>query len=501
VTTQIQLRRDTSANWSSANPVLAEGEIGMDMTVNAFKVGDGVSAWDDIDYAGTDISLDDYYTKVEADDAFQPKGDYLTDFVEEDPTVPDHVKGITQDDIDGWNAGGSGGSGSSVHIGDTPPENPEEGQLWQSSASGDEGLYCWDGSVWFEVAGANGADGADGNIQDGAADGSQDGIIATWDSADDQWQPNDAVTVDATGNVGIGEGSPDKALVVRGASQQIARFSTPSAVRGYITFSDGNTTDENSQGIGVVGNDVKIWAGNSEAVTIAANGEATFSPGDQGAFAKIRTLESPLAPEFVLHRNGAETIANKAISVTATDGDKFVLDYSGNATFSGTVNATKIQVVPDQVSAGATYESARFNASDGDTTAQLRIRNQTSDGAIDLHCYAGGATSQGSLKISARNGNYDDVDFVTFAKVTGNAVFSGTINSTRVIQDGAPVIDAKGLINTLSTLRNATKDETTLEGLRDAIGNAIGGLIEEFENQIATMPAPEPEVSTMEEAE
>jgi hypothetical protein len=109
VTTQIQLRRDTSANWAAANPVLAEGEIGMDMTVNAFKVGDGASAWDDIDYAGTDISLDDYYTKLEANDAFQPKGDYLTDFVEEDPTVPDHVKDITQDDIDGWNAGGGGG--------------------------------------------------------------------------------------------------------------------------------------------------------------------------------------------------------------------------------------------------------------------------------------------------------------------------------------------------------------------------------------------------------
>jgi hypothetical protein len=55
--------------------------------------------------------------------------------------------------------------------------------------------------------------------------------------------------------------------------------------------------------------------------------------------------------------------------------------------------------------------------------------------------------------------------------------------------NGNPKIGADDLIRTLETLRNATKDETTLEGLRDAIGNAIGGLIEEFENQIATMPA------------
>jgi hypothetical protein len=49
----------------------------------------------------------------------------------------------------------------------------------------------------------------------------------------------------------------------------------------------------------------------------------------------------------------------------------------------------------------------------------------------------------------------------------------------------------RGLISTLSTLRNATKDETTLEGLRDSIGNAIGGLIEKFEAEIATMEIPE----------
>jgi hypothetical protein len=71
----------------------------------------------------------------------------------------------------------------------------------------------------------------------------------------------------------------------------------------------------------------------------------------------------------------------------------------------------------------------------------------------------------------------------------GNIVSTGTVNGTRVVQDGSPVIDAKGLISTLATLRNATKDETTLEGLRDSIGNAIGGLIEKFEAEIATMPA------------
>jgi hypothetical protein len=58
-------------------------------------------------------------------------------------------------------------------------------------------------------------------------------------------------------------------------------------------------------------------------------------------------------------------------------------------------------------------------------------------------------------------------------------------------QNGAPVIDAKGLIKTLSTLRNATKDETTLEGMRDALADAIGGLIQNLEHEIATQEIPD----------
>ena len=52
MSTQIQIRRDTTANWESANPVMAEGELGYDLTVENFKVGDGTSAWMDLEYSG-----------------------------------------------------------------------------------------------------------------------------------------------------------------------------------------------------------------------------------------------------------------------------------------------------------------------------------------------------------------------------------------------------------------------------------------------------------------
>lgn len=45
MTTKIKLRRDTAANWASANPVLALGEPGYDTTNNELRVGNGTSAW------------------------------------------------------------------------------------------------------------------------------------------------------------------------------------------------------------------------------------------------------------------------------------------------------------------------------------------------------------------------------------------------------------------------------------------------------------------------
>jgi len=49
---QIQLRRDTAANWTSVNPILAEGEIGIELNSGQYKIGDGVSHWNSITYAG-----------------------------------------------------------------------------------------------------------------------------------------------------------------------------------------------------------------------------------------------------------------------------------------------------------------------------------------------------------------------------------------------------------------------------------------------------------------
>jgi hypothetical protein len=47
---RIQLRRDTTANWITYNPLLLEGEIGIETDNNNFKLGNGIDNWIDLPY-------------------------------------------------------------------------------------------------------------------------------------------------------------------------------------------------------------------------------------------------------------------------------------------------------------------------------------------------------------------------------------------------------------------------------------------------------------------
>jgi hypothetical protein len=53
MTARMQQRRDTAANWTSANPTLAAGEIGIETDTQKMKVGTGSTAWSSLAYTAT----------------------------------------------------------------------------------------------------------------------------------------------------------------------------------------------------------------------------------------------------------------------------------------------------------------------------------------------------------------------------------------------------------------------------------------------------------------
>lgn len=67
---RIQLRRGTTAEWTESNPVLAFGEIGIEITTASkvkFKIGNGTSVWSTLNYFEnvTDLNLSQYATDAE----------------------------------------------------------------------------------------------------------------------------------------------------------------------------------------------------------------------------------------------------------------------------------------------------------------------------------------------------------------------------------------------------------------------------------------------------
>ena len=78
---QIKLRRDTAANWTSANPILADGEFGYEKDTAKAKIGNGVANWVSLAYL-SDAQLSDhlaasdphpqYMTLAESDAAYTP---------------------------------------------------------------------------------------------------------------------------------------------------------------------------------------------------------------------------------------------------------------------------------------------------------------------------------------------------------------------------------------------------------------------------------------------
>lgn len=68
---KIQLRRDTASNWTTKNPVLLSGEMGIETDTNKFKFGDGNKTWTQLDYASTEAgNIPEKLSDLENDTGF-----------------------------------------------------------------------------------------------------------------------------------------------------------------------------------------------------------------------------------------------------------------------------------------------------------------------------------------------------------------------------------------------------------------------------------------------
>jgi hypothetical protein len=79
--TKIQVRRDTSANWTSTNPTLFSGEIGFETDTGKFKIGNGSSLWSALDYFLDSSDLSGYLTASSASTTYLTQASASTTYL------------------------------------------------------------------------------------------------------------------------------------------------------------------------------------------------------------------------------------------------------------------------------------------------------------------------------------------------------------------------------------------------------------------------------------
>lgn len=72
---QIQLRRGAAADWTTADPILAEGELGVEIDTGKYKLGNGVDSWSSLAYSSGLTGLTGATGATGAAGAAGPKGD------------------------------------------------------------------------------------------------------------------------------------------------------------------------------------------------------------------------------------------------------------------------------------------------------------------------------------------------------------------------------------------------------------------------------------------
>lgn len=121
----IQLRHDTSTNWTTYNPILLEGEVGVETDTNKIKIGDGTTAYNSLDYFGGDVDLSNYYNKTQTDALLVEKQNVFQTGQGLDLSVVSNIHGYNFIDEDTIVATSTDSTIQHIDI----PYNPNSGQV------------------------------------------------------------------------------------------------------------------------------------------------------------------------------------------------------------------------------------------------------------------------------------------------------------------------------------------------------------------------------------
>jgi hypothetical protein len=152
--------------------------------------------------------------------------------------------------------------------------------------------------------------------------GSQMGTIGT-DGLDLKITANADLQLLPTGNVGIGETSPDRKLHVNSGSTNIVATFESTDATAAISLQDNSTTNDSKVQIRAIGDDFNIVAGGSQRVTVDSSGNVGIGTTDLGTEAKlaIGATNANEGGQIVLHKGTSGTYAAHLDAFTSGGSD------------------------------------------------------------------------------------------------------------------------------------------------------------------------------------
>ena len=480
-----------------------------------------------------------------------------------------------------------GGTGSSVHIGEKPPEPPiAEGQQWlETPSDGDAKMWVYDGAVWLEQPSAGGG-GGDPDWSDVSAD--QYYVYLGYHQAPDRHDLNVAIgsaiatygpeTVAVGHNVNarpqsVGIGYKAGNLSEKGVAigYQAAHWGEQSVSIGHQAISEGlgaialgadaranekefaispliesvnfsNATVQAADYLDAEGNSIVGAGGGGDidltsplVIDAGSETEASFNGKvkDTQEFAlKLKYRQTmdygggniyERNPPALIMEDVSESIVEDASDPDLGDaqrkfhdgwfsgtvwadefyrGDRELIEkgteYGQIAFWGNTWSASNLKVSnvwnpdTDNYDAGLVatgpIQAPDFLDAEGNSIVggvPDRIMNaEYGEGVVVDTLYSGnGGFRTNFLRPIDSDGNYAPLDIGSGAgaEPNGRNYFSSGWFSQGVYVNGSPLTTTRVMIDAFTTLQKAIADEDTLEGVKSALTNSLGGLIEKFE--------------------
>ncbi|MAB58866.1 MAG: hypothetical protein CL524_15170, partial [Aequorivita sp.] len=427
-----QQRRDTAANWTSANPTLLTGEIGYETDTGKFKIGDGSTVWTGLGYLpipdssglipisqlllplGSASAPSLTFTGDANTGVYSPGADQLAITTAGTPRVvvdSSGKVGIGETDVDALLVI-KGDSNATTNPSIRLKDGADTREAWISNASGDLSLNV----------------GGNDNVSHGTLKLFDSGVLDYSQAA------GSALRIDSSGRVGVGTTSPSVNLDISPASgaAELKIAGAEGAEASIRLFADqGDDAADIKRLLTDTSGNFKIqhYAGSAfvDSMVIDSSGDVKIADYQSGTAGK-NGFELRASGELVQNRNGGDayTLYNNSSAKTIT------FQASGSATFAGTV------IVGEYSSSATNASGARITAS-----GQLNLQRQAGASADNRFQILDGLTVKASIT-NAGSATFGQASNST----NNNGVAVGGNNGTLNIYTTRYSVDAFQLINT-----------------------------------------------------